>query len=145
MDFSFGKPKFFQMSMFCKLLTTTISLCYYWTGRPMTYLFTIHKKATSSSVLHLDDNKIRGHTECTVRHQPNILHSSPSRQTQSIKCSHSVPRKKKKITHSDKLNFTIRWSASNYCQQNLRNFYGGRGYIVSDINIGITVEYKRIK
>lgn len=136
MDFSFGKPKFFQMSMFCKLLTTTISLCYDWTGRPMTYLFTIHKKATSSSVLHL---------ECTVRHQPNILHSSPSRQTQSIKCSHSVPRKKKKITHSDKLNFTIRWSASNYCQQNLRNFYGGRGYIVSDINIGITVEYKRIK
>lgn len=27
----------------------------------------------------------------------------------------------------------------------MRNFYGGRGYIVSDINIGITVEYKRIK
>lgn len=94
------------MSTFCKLLTTT-RLCYDWTGRPMTYLFTIHKKATSSSVLHLDHNKIRGHTECTVRHQPNILHSSPSRQTQSIKCSHSVLRKEKKITHSEKVNFTM--------------------------------------
>lgn len=27
----------------------------------------------------------------------------------------------------------------------MRNFYGGRGYIVFDINIGIIVEYKRIK
>lgn len=73
---------YFKMSTFCKISTTT-GVCYDWTGRPMTYLFTIHKKATSSSVLHLDDNKIRGHTECTVRHQPNVLHPSPSRQTQS--------------------------------------------------------------
>lgn len=39
----------------------------------------------------------------------------------------------------------IRLSASNYCQQNLRNINGGRGYFVSDTNIGITLEYKRKK
>jgi hypothetical protein len=44
-------------------------LCLEWLS--FVILFTIHKKNTSTSVLHLDDNKIRGHTACTARHQPS--------------------------------------------------------------------------
>lgn len=61
--------------------TTNSGLCFDWIGCPRDILFTIHKKTTSTSVLHIDDSKIRGHTECTARHQPNLHYTPPPSQT----------------------------------------------------------------